>query len=175
MRKLFGTDGIRAVAGEAPLDPRTIYAVGLALAHTLSRHGVQPRVVLGMDTRESSEWIGATIAAGLGEGGATVESAGVITTPGVASPTPGPTISDAACRLLQPGEVDAISPGYGGLGALPERPVALVRHAGLHLGEQRILGLAPVSLRTLDAEERSGVGVVTRAERTRRRPRVPAF
>jgi phosphoglucosamine mutase len=40
--------------------------------------------VLGMDTRESSEWIGATIAAGLGEGGAAVESAGVITTPGVA-------------------------------------------------------------------------------------------
>lgn len=39
-------------------------------------------------------------------------------TPGVASPTPGPTISDAACRLLQSSEVDAISPGYGGLGAL---------------------------------------------------------
>jgi phosphoglucosamine mutase len=37
-----------------------------------------------MDTRESSEWISATIAAGLREGGAAVESAGVITTPGVA-------------------------------------------------------------------------------------------
>lgn len=84
MRKLFGTDGIRAVAGEAPLDPRTIHAVGLALAHTLSRHGAQPRVVLGMDTRESSDWISATIAAGLREGGATVECAGVITTPGIA-------------------------------------------------------------------------------------------
>jgi phosphoglucosamine mutase len=84
MRKLFGTDGIRAVAGEAPLDPRTIHAVGLALAHTLSRHSAQPRVVLGMDTRESSDWISATIAAGLGEGGATVECAGVITTPGIA-------------------------------------------------------------------------------------------
>ena len=35
MRKLFGTDGIRAVAGEAPLDAKTIYAVGLALAHQL--------------------------------------------------------------------------------------------------------------------------------------------
>ena len=84
MRKLFGTDGIRAVAGETPLDPRTIYAVGLALTHTLRRHGAQPRVVLGMDTRESSEWISATIAAGLREGGATVESAGIITTPGIA-------------------------------------------------------------------------------------------
>jgi phosphoglucosamine mutase len=37
-----------------------------------------------MDTRESSEWISSTIAAGLREGGATVESAGVITTPGIA-------------------------------------------------------------------------------------------
>lgn len=84
MRKLFGTDGIRAIAGEAPLDTRTIYAVGLALAHTLSRHGAEQSVILGMDTRESSEWIGATVAAGLREGGAAVESAGVITTPGVA-------------------------------------------------------------------------------------------
>jgi phosphoglucosamine mutase len=37
-----------------------------------------------MDTRESSEWISATLAAGLHEGGAMVESAGVITTPGIA-------------------------------------------------------------------------------------------
>jgi phosphoglucosamine mutase len=84
MRKLFGTDGIRAVAGEAPLDPRTIHAVGLALAHTLRRGMANPRVILGMDTRESSEWISATIANGLREGGATVECAGVITTPGIA-------------------------------------------------------------------------------------------
>jgi phosphoglucosamine mutase len=84
MRKLFGTDGIRAVAGEAPLDPRTIHAVGLALAHTLCHACSTPRVILGMDTRESSDWISATIANGLREGGATVQSAGVITTPGIA-------------------------------------------------------------------------------------------
>ncbi len=84
MRKLFGTDGIRAVAGEAPLDARTIHAVGLALSHTISRHGAAPRVLLGMDTRESSEWISETIAHGLRAGGAVVESAGVITTPGIA-------------------------------------------------------------------------------------------
>src|ERR1700744_6760447 len=84
MRKLFGTDGIRAVAGEAPLDPRTIHAVGLALAHTLCHACSTPRVILGMDTRESSDWISATIANGLREGGGTVQSAGVITTPGIA-------------------------------------------------------------------------------------------
>lgn len=81
MRKLFGTDGIRGIAGESPLDPRTVFAVGMALAH---HAGESPRVVLGMDTRESSEWIAATLSAGLRAGGATVESAGVITTPAVA-------------------------------------------------------------------------------------------
>ncbi|HTW82275.1 MAG TPA: phosphoglucosamine mutase [Terracidiphilus sp.] len=84
MRKLFGTDGIRAVAGEAPLDARTIDAVGLALAHQVKGANGAPRVLLGMDTRESSEWIAATLTAGLVEGGARVESAGVITTPGIA-------------------------------------------------------------------------------------------
>lgn len=84
MRKLFGTDGIRAVAGQAPLDVKTIDAVGLALAHQLKGVNGAPRVLLGMDTRESSEWIAATLTAGLVEGGAHVESAGVITTPGIA-------------------------------------------------------------------------------------------
>ncbi len=81
MRKLFGTDGIRGVAGESPLDRRTVFAVGVALAHRL---GTAPRVILGMDTRESSEGIAATLTAGLRRGGAEVESAGVITTPAVA-------------------------------------------------------------------------------------------
>ncbi len=81
MKKLFGTDGIRAVAGQYPLDSATIYAVGQALAHHL---GAAPRVLLGQDTRESSDWIAAMLTAGLIDGGATVESAGVITTPAVA-------------------------------------------------------------------------------------------
>ena len=84
MKKLFGTDGIRAVAGQSPLDVPTVYAIGLALAHTLSAKTLAPRFLLGMDTRESSEWIAATITAGLRKGGATVESAGVITTPAIA-------------------------------------------------------------------------------------------
>jgi phosphoglucosamine mutase len=83
-RKLFGTDGIRAIAGQAPLDPTTIYAVGIALAHSLRRTTAEPRVLVGRDTRESGPWIAATLAAGLCSGGALVESAGVITTPAVA-------------------------------------------------------------------------------------------
>ncbi|ACO31845.1 MULTISPECIES: phosphoglucosamine mutase [Acidobacterium] len=84
MRKLFGTDGIRAVAGESPLDAATIFAVGLALAHQITRNGSPRRVLLGMDTRESSPWIAGVLTAGLREGGIAVENAGAITTPAVA-------------------------------------------------------------------------------------------
>ncbi len=83
-RKLFGTDGIRAIAGQNPLDPTTIYSVGLALAHWLRKTAASPRVLLGRDTRESGPWITATLAAGLREAGAAVESAGIVTTPAVA-------------------------------------------------------------------------------------------
>jgi phosphoglucosamine mutase len=86
MKKLFGTDGIRGIAGQPPLDPATIHAVGLAIAHHLTPNDPAnaPRVLIGMDTRESSDWIAATLTAGLTAGGATVESAGVITTPAIA-------------------------------------------------------------------------------------------
>ena len=83
-RQLFGTDGIRAVAGENPLDPTTIFATGLALAHSLKKVSAEPRVILGRDTRESGPWIAATLAAGLRSAGAKVESAGVTPTPAVA-------------------------------------------------------------------------------------------
>jgi phosphoglucosamine mutase len=83
-RKLFGTDGIRAVAGEPPLDAATIYATGVALGHSLGAKQENPRVILGRDTRESSPWIAATLAAGLRDAGATVESAGIVPTPAIA-------------------------------------------------------------------------------------------
>jgi phosphoglucosamine mutase len=84
MRQLFGTDGIRGVAGTAPLDANTVYAVGLALAHQLRPGAIQPRVLLGRDTRESSPWIANLLAAGLRAGGAEVASAGIVPTPAVA-------------------------------------------------------------------------------------------
>jgi phosphoglucosamine mutase len=84
MRQLFGTDGIRGVAGKSPLDNTTIYAVGLALAHSLRPAAIIPRVIVGRDTRESSPWITTMLAAGLRAGGAEVESAGIVPTPAVA-------------------------------------------------------------------------------------------
>jgi phosphoglucosamine mutase len=82
LRKFFGTDGIRGVAGVYPLDKKTVHAVGRALGHHLPAG--PRRIVLGQDTRESSDWIAQTLSAGLHVSGAEVEYAGVITTPGIA-------------------------------------------------------------------------------------------
>ena len=98
MRQLFGTDGIRGVAGEYPLDQETVFAIGRALGQRLAADvkaagstqdrtapgGSAARVLIGQDTRESSAWISATLAAGLESARVKVTSAGVITTPGVA-------------------------------------------------------------------------------------------
>ncbi len=84
MRQLFGTDGIRGVAGEYPLDGRTVYAIGRALGQRLAERSAAARVIIGQDTRESSALIGAILAAGLEAAQMQVVSAGVITTPGVA-------------------------------------------------------------------------------------------
>jgi phosphoglucosamine mutase len=84
MRQLFGTDGIRGVAGEYPLDRATVYAIGRALGTRRIRRNADSKVVLGQDTRESSAWIAETMARGLRDAGCGFASAGVITTPGVA-------------------------------------------------------------------------------------------
>ena len=83
-RQLFGTDGIRGVAGEFPLTRETVYFIGRALAHNLLTLKAKPRVLIGQDTRESSRWIADRVAEGLAAVGVDVHSAGVITTPGVA-------------------------------------------------------------------------------------------
>ena len=83
-RQLFGTDGIRGIAGEFPLTPAGTYAIGRALGHDLVRAHPQPRVAIGQDTRESSGWIADRVSLGLASAGVAVESAGIITTPGVA-------------------------------------------------------------------------------------------
>ncbi|HKX28376.1 MAG TPA: phosphoglucosamine mutase [Blastocatellia bacterium] len=85
MGEFFGTDGIRGVAGQYPLDSRTITGIGYSLARELeSRLGHPPMIIIGRDTRESGEWIEAAIAHGVHLTKARTQSAGIITTPGVA-------------------------------------------------------------------------------------------
>ncbi|HEY0377518.1 MAG TPA: phosphoglucosamine mutase [Pyrinomonadaceae bacterium] len=90
MAKLFGTDGMRGEAGRFPLDAATVREAGRSLAwHLTARvsggeEARAPRIVTGRDTRESGTWIERAFLAGARDGGARAESAGVITTPGVA-------------------------------------------------------------------------------------------
>lgn len=83
-RQLFGTDGIRGVAGEFPLTLESVYWIGRALGHDLLSVNPKARVVLGQDTRVSSRWIADRFVEGLSSVGVAAQSAGVITTPGVA-------------------------------------------------------------------------------------------
>jgi phosphoglucosamine mutase len=83
-KELFGTDGIRGIPGEYPLDDATLERVGLALGKHLREQSAKPKVLIGRDTRESGPHIAECIARGLASAGSEPVSAGVLTTPGVA-------------------------------------------------------------------------------------------
>ena len=83
-RQLFGTDGIRGVAGEFPLTQDSVYWIGQALGHDLLKVNAKARVIIGQDTRASGQWIADRFLQGLASVGVEARSAGVITTPGVA-------------------------------------------------------------------------------------------
>ncbi len=78
MRRLFGTDGIRGVAGEPPLDAQTIWRIGTCLSQLGKRS-----LVIGRDTRKSGPWIESILTQALESQGGEVRHAGVMTTPGV--------------------------------------------------------------------------------------------
>ncbi|TAK15670.1 MAG: phosphoglucosamine mutase [Acidobacteria bacterium] len=87
----FGTDGVRGVAGQPPLDPVTISRLGAALvrrteyAHASARDHAQPvHIAVGRDTRESGPWIEEALARGVTAAGGRLTTFGVIPTPGVA-------------------------------------------------------------------------------------------
>jgi phosphoglucosamine mutase len=86
-KRYFGTDGIRGVAGEPPLDAKTVFVIGKSLGAFLASRAMRPKVLIGEDTRESSRWIGETLAAGLVENGVQPQTPGVLTTPGLAFAT----------------------------------------------------------------------------------------
>jgi phosphoglucosamine mutase len=81
--RLFGTDGVRGVAGAYPLDPPTIVRLGAAIVRA-SRLDRPARILVGRDTRESGEWIERELSRGAASQGAEVTSAGVVPTPAVA-------------------------------------------------------------------------------------------
>ncbi|HEY2931003.1 MAG TPA: phosphoglucosamine mutase [Acidobacteriota bacterium] len=83
MGKLFGTDGIRGVAGEYPLDGKTLFRIGSELGQFLVENHTTAHVVIGRDTRASGVWIEEIIRQSLAQAGVKSDLAGVFTTPGV--------------------------------------------------------------------------------------------
>jgi phosphoglucosamine mutase len=80
----FGTDGIRGVAGEYPLDPETVLHIGRAIGRWLRGRTPSPHVIIGRDTRASGPMIAHTLTGGLLAEGVNVHDQGVISTPGIA-------------------------------------------------------------------------------------------
>jgi phosphoglucosamine mutase len=80
-RKLFGTDGVRGVAGEL-LTPELAGRLGRA-AGGLARRS-RPRALIVRDTRESGPMLEAALAAGLASAGVDVVLGGVAPTPAAA-------------------------------------------------------------------------------------------
>ena len=83
--RLFGTDGVRGVYGEPPLDEKTLRRLAHALALELKDRFPSPRVLMGGDTRESTPAIGRLFAAELATQGVGVTWLGVVPTPAVAA------------------------------------------------------------------------------------------
>ncbi len=83
MSRLFGTDGIRGVAFEPPLDRSTVARLGSALAYHLRGRGLPDRVLLAGDTRASTPVLAAWLAQAFAASGGEVVWAGVLPTPAV--------------------------------------------------------------------------------------------
>jgi len=78
-RKLFGTDGVRGVAGELITAE---LALALGRAATAATPASAPQVLIVRDTRESGEMLEASIAAGVAAAGGDALLGGVLPTPG---------------------------------------------------------------------------------------------
>lgn len=83
-RKYFGTDGIRGVAGSAPLDPETVVRLGRSIAKIFVNDSRRHRILVGKDTRLSGYMLESALAAGITSMGADVLLVGPVPTPGVA-------------------------------------------------------------------------------------------
>lgn len=81
-RELFGTDGVRGIAGEYPLDEAGAVRIGMAVAAHFAKPG--ERILIASDPRESSEWLVKSVTEGLNKAGANVTFIGVMPTPGLA-------------------------------------------------------------------------------------------
>src|SRR6266581_3723228 len=113
MGELFGTDGVRGVAGR-DLDARLATSLAAAAAHVLggsrASDSARPSAVVGRDPRASGEFLEAAVVAGLAESGVDVLRLGVIPTPGVAYLT---DVLDADFGVMLSASHNAAADGAG--------------------------------------------------------------
>ena len=84
MSRMFGTDGVRGIAGEE-LTPELAMQLGAAGACVLAGDkGHKPVILIGRDTRISGGMLGSALIAGITSTGADVIDAGVVPTPAIA-------------------------------------------------------------------------------------------
>jgi phosphoglucosamine mutase len=81
-RKLFGTDGVRGVAGEFLTAELALDLARAATARVGAETGSAPRVLVVRDTRESGEMLEAAVAEGIAAAGGEALLGGVLPTPG---------------------------------------------------------------------------------------------
>jgi phosphoglucosamine mutase len=162
MTQLFGTDGVRGKAGDAPLDVPTIRRLGGALVRVLRHDESAPpgrnrpvlRFLAGRDTRESGGWIERELAFGIRSQGGTLTSAGIIPTPAVAYLTPrmGYTAGVVISASHNPYEDNGIKV-FSGAGekfteALERRVEAVVADSSWTVGDGEASPVEQVDLRS---------------------------
>lgn len=146
-KRLFGTDGMRGEAGRFPLDRATVRVAGHSLARHLAERlgGRAPLVLTGRDTRESGAWIESAFLEGALAAGARVESAGVITTPGVAYlartlPADAGVVISASHNPFHDNGVKIFAPNGRKLDDTTERLIEADIYAETNLDEEGVQG-----------------------------------
>jgi len=84
MARLFGTDGLRGIAGQFPLDQATLELLGRILYFQFLERKMDPELIIGRDTRESGPVLFSAISRGFGRAGGQIDDAGILSTPALA-------------------------------------------------------------------------------------------
>ncbi len=151
MGRLFGTDGVRGVAGE-DLDARLALNVAAAAAEVLGQEGsgsgvTRPMAVVGRDPRASGEFLEGAVVAGLAERGVDVLRLGVVPTPAVAYLTDvlGADFGVMLSASHNPAPDNGIKFFARGGTKLPDEVEDQIEAAMLRPGAGMVLGAAPGS------------------------------
>lgn len=82
-RRYFGTDGVRGLVGEGPINPEFVLKLGWAAGKVFAREG-RSKVIIGKDTRISGYMFESALEAGLVAAGVDVSLLGPMPTPAIA-------------------------------------------------------------------------------------------